>query len=425
MQKIICVSRYLAIGGICGNFEYLKSVLDALKSSKMEICYVWLDGPIFYRPWYRIPGRAVKFDKLTLGRGIKIGNRIFSSSIRVWLAGILLVAANRIGRYLPGMFPGLRRNVQTAMETVIDKAKVSGGSTSRASEREMKLVQSVIQSEKPHALLINYAYLGDLADVSRGAGVKSCILTHDVIRQFHPTARRLTDAVSNSQEEAMLLQKADALIAIQEEEAAELKRLAPNSTVLTSPSPFLTLSSKRNGSSNLMLFVGSGTASNMDGVRWFLQNVWPLIKVACPAARLRICGTVCHSLQNIPLDVELAGLVPDLVSEYEKAHLVIAPLLAGSGLKIKIAEAFSFGCPVVTTSIGLQGLLSAEGVCVLRADEPDDFANACCRLLTEKSLQGQMSLRALQYAQQHFSPEACIKPLVAWLENVDFEKSKN
>lgn len=423
-MKILCVSRYLAIGGVSGNFEYLKSVLDGLRSSGEDISYFWLDGPVFYRPWYRISGRAVKINKLFTGRGIKIGNWIFSSSFKVWFAGIALVLANQLARYFPWAVPRLRGNVQAATETVIEKNKVLGSNISSASKREMELVASRIHSEKPDILLINYAYLADLAEIARAAGIKSCILTHDVIYESHPS-QKSANALSDFQKKVELLQKADALIAIQKEEAIELGKLAPDSVILTVPVPFVASPPKQESNPNLMLFVGSGTGPNANGIRWFLEKVWPLIKASCAAARLRVCGSVCNALQNVPAGVELAGIVPDLASEYEAASLVIAPLLAGSGLKIKIVEAFSHGRPVAATSIGLQGMSEAAGVCAICADEPDEFASACCRILVGKTLREQMSQKALQFARQNFSLEACLKPLLSWMAAVDSGKSKN
>jgi hypothetical protein len=79
----------------------------------------------------------------------------------------------------------------------------------------------------------------------------------------------------------------------------------------------------------------------------------------------------------------------------------------------------------VATSTGLQGLSATENVCALRADAPDAFAAACCRVMAEEPLRKAMSVAALSYAREHHSPEASIKPLLVWIGKATAEKAAN
>ena len=420
--KILCVSRYLAGTAATGHNAYLKAVLEALRKEGMQIEYLWLDGPAWFRPWYRIPPTAVKVDRLYNHQGIRFGDWVLAASCRLWLAGFILVMANRWLRCFPAVFSATVRTWQQRAESIFVRARAPiAANTSPPSQIENAALSSLLGMVKPQAVLLNYAYLAPLADTARAAGVPSAILTQDLIHQQGATmvSRGLGEQQLTPETEAELLRRADLLIAIQEDEAQEVRRMLPGSKVITVSMPQEVRDSGPLRDEGTILFVGSGTEPNRDGIEWFLGQVWPKLRAALPSVKLRVCGSVCSQITDAPEGVELVGMVPKLETEYARAAMVIAPLLAGSGLKIKIVEALAHGRPVVATSIGLQGLAGAEGLCAIRADKPDDFASACCRILSDKRVRAQMSEEALKFAQQHFSPAACIGPVVAWLNGLD------
>jgi succinoglycan biosynthesis protein ExoO len=420
--KLLCVSRYLAGTAATGHNAYLKAVLEALRNEGFQIEYFWVDGPAWFRPWYRVPSTALKVDRLHERVGIRCGEWVLATSPRLWLAGIVLVFVNKGLRYFPGVFSGMMRNLQRRAEGVFAREREPiSANTSEPSATEQAAFSSLLRERQPQAVLLNYAYLAPLADTARAAGVPSAVLTHDLVHRLGATLARRGIGTNHLTEEseANLLRRADLLIAIQVEEAEELRRLLPGSEVITVPMPQEVTDSVPPPDDGPMLFVGSATEPNRDGIEWFLKQVWPGLHAAVPAAKLRVCGTVCTQLAPAPEGVELAGVVPNLAVEYARAALVIAPLLAGSGLKIKVAEALAHGRAVVATSFGLQGLSKAEGLCASRADNPDDFAGACCRILGETKVRRQMSQDALQFARRHFSPKACVSPVVAWVNGLE------
>jgi hypothetical protein len=122
------------------------------------------------------------------------------------------------------------------------------------------------------------------------------------------------------------------------------------------------------------LFVGTDMPSNVDGVNWLLNEIWPRVRHAHPNASLHICGTVCRKLDQIPEGVSLMGLVDDLEREYEEAIIVVVPLRAGSGVKIKLTEAIGFKRCCVSTRCGIEGLPAKSESGVLVSDTPEDFA---------------------------------------------------
>jgi len=131
-------------------------------------------------------------------------------------------------------------------------------------------------------------------------------------------------------------------------------------------------------------FIGTfGYAPNRDGIRWFVKNIWPLVLKKFPAARLRLAGSKSES-ENFSgaINIDALGFVEDTVAEMATWSLSIVPVLVGGGTRIKIVEAFSRKCPVVSTSLGAYGYEVADGRELLLADTAPDFAAKCLRLLT-------------------------------------------
>ncbi len=171
----------------------------------------------------------------------------------------------------------------------------------------------------------------------------------------------------------------------------------------------------------VVLFVGARTKPNIESLRWFLDHAWPAVRLAAPEARLRIVGTVAGAVAEMASEhVETVGFAEDLETEYRGARAVIAPLTVGSsGVKTKVAEALSFGCPVVTTSLGVDpGDPMQFGEAVEVADEPAAYAAAVVRLLTDDALRTRREEQTLIAFRQHFSEEAAYAALIALLGSI-------
>ena len=138
------------------------------------------------------------------------------------------------------------------------------------------------------------------------------------------------------------------------------------------------------------LFLGTlGYYPNEDGIRYFCTEVLPLIRErALTQCTVEIVGAgKSGALQNLTDDtVRLIGAVPDVRPVYERCHAMIVPIRAAGGTRIKILEAFSYRRPVITTSIGAEGLDAVPGTHLLAADTPQDFADACLRVMSDPAL---------------------------------------
>jgi polysaccharide biosynthesis protein PslH len=138
---------------------------------------------------------------------------------------------------------------------------------------------------------------------------------------------------------------------------------------------------------------------NASGVIWFINEVWPSIHEAMPEAILTIIGkdppatlTAQAGLSN----VEVTGYIPDPLPYLAETAVFIVPLHSGGGMRVKILDAWSWGLPVVSTTIGAEGLHYRDEENLLVADEPARFSLAVQRLLSESDLADRLTMAGRQ-----------------------------
>jgi glycosyltransferase involved in cell wall biosynthesis len=144
--------------------------------------------------------------------------------------------------------------------------------------------------------------------------------------------------------------------------------------------------------------------------QYLVRRVAPLIWERMPEARIRLAGRPSPTLSDLadPPRVILTGFVPDMTDELAKADIAVVPMRFAGGTLLKVLENFAHKIPVVATSIGARGLGVVDGEHLLIADTPDDFAQACIRLLTDLELRRRLAdaahdlfLRRFQWSAIH------------------------
>jgi GT2 family glycosyltransferase/glycosyltransferase involved in cell wall biosynthesis len=155
---------------------------------------------------------------------------------------------------------------------------------------------------------------------------------------------------------------------------------------------------------NTLLFVGGFRhAPNQEAITWFASEVLPLILQQSPEARLVLVGSdppPRHFLPDLNGAVELRGFVEDVLEPLHRYAIFVCPILSGSGIRVKLLEAFSSGIPVVSTRIGAEGLAGRDGEICALADAPAEFAQRVVDLLRDPAGAGQMAQRARAYVEQ-------------------------
>ena len=124
---------------------------------------------------------------------------------------------------------------------------------------------------------------------------------------------------------------------------------------------------------------------NLDAVAWFSRRVLPRLRELVPDVSVRLVGRHDERLLEVVSGsaITVVGEVDDVGSELRSARAVIVPLRSGSGTRIKVIESLAYGVPVVTTSVGCEGLGIESGVHALVADNPITFAESCRTVLTD------------------------------------------
>ena len=127
---------------------------------------------------------------------------------------------------------------------------------------------------------------------------------------------------------------------------------------------------------------------NADAARYLVEEIGPRLRSLVPDAQIRLVGVAPPALAglNDPPSVTLTGQVPDMADELSLADIVVIPLRYGSGTRVKILEAFAHRVPVVSTTVGAEGLEVRPGTHLLVADDPDGVARACAHLLGDDAL---------------------------------------
>jgi polysaccharide biosynthesis protein PslH len=160
-----------------------------------------------------------------------------------------------------------------------------------------------------------------------------------------------------------------------------------------------------------MVFVGSmDWMPNIDGIRWFAQKVLPIIRRRRPAASLTVVGRTpppeVRAMAEADAGIRVTGTVPDVRPYLWSGGISIVPLRIGGGTRLKIYEAMAASLPVVSTTIGAEGLEADSPRTIRIADSPEDFAAGCLALLEDAETRRRMAIDAAELVRTRFSWES-------------------
>ncbi|MBZ5603853.1 MAG: glycosyltransferase [Acidobacteriia bacterium] len=293
------------------------------------------------------------------------------------------------------------------------------------------LIHRQIYTKKIDVLQLEYTVLGQYAGEFRR--IPSILFEHDVY--FQSIARRLpfmTGAIPKIQArweylrairyELRLLPHADRVQVCSQDNARYLESFLPElrgridanfrAGIDTSLYEFR----ETGREPYTMLFLGSFRhLPNVEALQWFVHRVLPLIRAKEPRARLVVIGSdppPRHSLPEAEA-IELIGFVEDVREPLSRYSVFVCPILSGSGVRVKLLEAFAAGIPVVSTRIGAEGLASEDGdVCGL-SDDPQGFADRVLRAMEEPAKAAEMARRARSFVKEKRDMRAMTERLVA------------
>ena len=261
------------------------------------------------------------------------------------------------------------------------------------------------------AVLVEYCFLSK-ALLAVPEGVRRLLDTHDSFADRH---QRYLQAGMQPQwfscsprDERRALDRADTVIAIQEEEAAGFARVTDSQVITVGHLVEIVAQPGDYPTNNTILTLASDNPINRESTRWFIDQVLPRIREHQQDAQLIVAGGVCNKLQP-QSGVSLLGRVDDLASLYGSAQVVINPMLAGTGLKIKSIEALGFGKALVSSIAGAEGLTDGSGSAFKVAADANAFAEEVINLLANPIAAAEMASSGQQYAMRYNA--TCIESL--------------
>jgi hypothetical protein len=166
-----------------------------------------------------------------------------------------------------------------------------------------------------------------------------------------------------------------------------------------------------------MLFLGSFRHDpNRVALNWFVKEVLPRVLERRPEAKLVIVGSdppPAHAYADFAGALELRGFVEDIRDPLARYAVFICPILSGSGVRVKLLEAFAAGIPVVSTAVGAEGLARRDGELCAISDDPAGFAERILGLFEDPARAAEMAGRARREVEENWDMAAITSKLVA------------
>jgi glycosyltransferase involved in cell wall biosynthesis len=161
------------------------------------------------------------------------------------------------------------------------------------------------------------------------------------------------------------------------------------------------------GSGDTLVFDGSmDFRPNVDAVRWFTEEVWPIIRAERPGARFYIVGRnptrEVQALGRLP-GITVTGSVDDPRSWVAAATVYVVPMRMGGGVRLKVLQAMAMGCALVSTPMGMEGIEVQPGKEALMARSPQAFAEATISILSDPQRRAKLGLAARETAATHYA----------------------
>ena len=170
-----------------------------------------------------------------------------------------------------------------------------------------------------------------------------------------------------------------------------------------------------------LVFIGNYLhRPNVDAVHYFMREVYPAVRKTLPGVRLFIVGDNAppEFAEYASDEVTVTGYLGDVGPLFESCRIFIAPLRFGSGIKGKIGQALSYGLPVVTTSVGAEGMSLENRREALIANEANEFAAGVIDIYNDGALWQQLSDNGYRHVARHFAPEVVEEKIRAAIDTV-------
>jgi glycosyltransferase involved in cell wall biosynthesis len=219
--------------------------------------------------------------------------------------------------------------------------------------------------------------------------------------------------------EGRLCRQFDAVTAVSDEDRAALVEAGARDDITVIPIAVDTTQQaqvERKPSGPHIIHIGTMYwQPNIDGITWFLDTIYPRIRERVPDVRCTLIGarppaSIVERGEHDP-SLTVTGYVEDPLPYFEDASMMVVPLLAGGGMRVKILNALTEGIPMVSTTVGCEGIAVTHNEDILIADTPQDFTGACIRLLTDAALNARITATGRRTVENTYDYRQACRPL--------------
>ncbi|HWE50861.1 MAG TPA: glycosyltransferase family 4 protein [Bryobacteraceae bacterium] len=250
--------------------------------------------------------------------------------------------------------------------------------------------------------IIEHFWLAPYAAILRNVCTHVALDLHNIESVLHRRCAAVSEglvkvghsrfAAASRRLETAFLPDFPVILATSEEDAALVRPLAPRSHVAVYPNSFPLVDIPCQTEEPIVAFSANFEYHpNIDAVQFLMRDIWPEVRRRHPELKLRLIGRGDGAVRHLLPDnsaksgVESTGPVPDALVEIARACVVLAPLRAGSGTRVKILEAWAAARPVIATPLAAEGLEARDGQNILLAPDGPSFVAALDRLLGSPS----------------------------------------
>jgi glycosyltransferase involved in cell wall biosynthesis len=286
------------------------------------------------------------------------------------------------------------------------------------SDAMQRQVETLQRAEKFDAIVCDFLFPAvNISDLG------SCVLfQHNVEamiwkRHAETAASTLRRAYFGGQYDRMLRFEGEvcravkSIIAVSDVDAATMRSKYGGSRIAAVPTgvdvDYFTPKGEQQPSTDLIFLGSMDWMPNIDGVQWFVNEILPLIRKQRPECSVAIVGRTpdagIQQLAQNDKSIRVTGTVPDVRPYLWEVALSIVPLRIGGGTRLKIYEAMAAKIPVVSTTVGAEGLDVCDGENIHIADSPAEFANRCLALLEDKDSRCRMAQAAFEMISSRYS----------------------
>lgn len=272
---------------------------------------------------------------------------------------------------------------------------------------------AILNKKKYDYIFINYEFWTDLIRNQDLRGAKTIVDTHDwiTLNEFYNNqnldlGKRFGDEIKN-------LSFYDKVVTISQDEYFIFNSFLGDKVINIPPSFPENFGNENSEKKYDLIFVGSDNPFNIASVNWFTEKVLPFLP-----KEIKICiiGRICKHVPNHE-SIEKVFFADDLESYYHASKIAICPMLKGTGIKIKVVEALSFGLPVVGTEKAVDGFLDKKNNGCMVSDDEKVFADIIKNLLNNSSDYEKQKQEATEFFKNNFSEEKSIK---LWKKTLNF-----